>query len=234
MSYKGLRGSTLKRAELLQLLAASTVKAQAAVPDHPLRVAIDGIDAAGKSTLADELATALAALGKAIIRASVDDFQYPRARRYQRGKESPEGYYLDAFDLEAFKTQLLIPLGTGGDRHYRSAVFDYRGDSPLLVERSTAADEAILLVDGVFLLRPELRDYWDFSIFVEVTFNTCLARASQRDRELFGSAEHVQRRYLTRYIPAQKLYLEQCQPQRAADLLVLNDDPADPALRLPD
>jgi uridine kinase len=31
--------------------------------------------------------------------------------------------------------------------------------------------DAILLFDGIFLHRPELRPYWDFSIFLAVNFN---------------------------------------------------------------
>jgi hypothetical protein len=60
-------------------------------PPHPLRMAIDGIDAAGKTTLADELAELLAPLDRPVIRASVDSFHRPRDERYRRfGALSPE------------------------------------------------------------------------------------------------------------------------------------------------
>ena len=49
---------------------------------HPIRVAIDGVDAAGKTTLADELVSPVRALGRTVIRASVDDFYNPREIRY--------------------------------------------------------------------------------------------------------------------------------------------------------
>ncbi len=49
---------------------------------HPIRVAIDGVDAAGKTTLADELVSPMRALGRTVIRASVDDFHNPREIRY--------------------------------------------------------------------------------------------------------------------------------------------------------
>ena len=57
-----------------------------------LRVGIDGVDGAGKTTLADTLADALEAAGIAVIRASVDGFHHPRAVRYRLGRESPEGF----------------------------------------------------------------------------------------------------------------------------------------------
>ena len=69
------------------------------LPDtHPVRVAVDGIDAAGKTTLADELVPLLETRGRPVIRASLDGFHRPRSARYQRGADSAEGYYLDAFD----------------------------------------------------------------------------------------------------------------------------------------
>ncbi len=80
---------------------------------HPLRVAIDGIDAAGKTTLADTLVQPLEARGKPVIRASIDGFHRPRAERYRQGTDSPVGYYDDSFDYTALRDALLRPLGPG-------------------------------------------------------------------------------------------------------------------------
>ena len=51
----------------------------------PLRVAIDGIDAAGKTTLADKLAPLIEAQGRPVIRASIDGFHRLRSLRYRLG-----------------------------------------------------------------------------------------------------------------------------------------------------
>ena len=51
----------------------------------PLRVAIDGIDAAGKTTLADKLAPLIEAQGRPVIRASIDGFHRLRSLRYRPG-----------------------------------------------------------------------------------------------------------------------------------------------------
>ena len=58
---------------------------------HPVRVAIDGVDAAGKTMLADELTPLIEARGRPAIRASADGFHNPRVIRYRRGADSPEG-----------------------------------------------------------------------------------------------------------------------------------------------
>lgn len=201
----------------------------------PVRVGIDGIDAAGKTTLADELAAALVPRGRPVIRASLDGFHRPRAERYGRfGPLSPDGFYLDAFDYAAIRAVLLRPLGPAGDRRYRRAIFDVERDAPLAPEWLTAADDAILLADGVFALRPELAAAWDFRIFVAIAPATSLARALVRDLALLGSAEAVRERYERRYLPAQARYLATVRPHDLADAVVGNDDPARPTLRFRD
>src|SRR5262245_38324174 len=69
--------------------------------EHPVRVAVDGIDAAGKTTLANALVKPLSRLGREVIRASIDGFHHPKRLRHMRGKDSPAGYYYDSFDYEA-------------------------------------------------------------------------------------------------------------------------------------
>lgn len=195
---------------------------------HPVRVAIDGVDAAGKTTFADELATEIESLGRRTIRASVDGFHNPAAVRRRRGAFSPEGYFHDSFNYPALVDVLLRPLGPDGTRVYRRAIFDFRSDTAIESPTEQATDDAVLVFDGVFLLRPELRDYWDFSVFLRADFDVTLKRAEQRDLALFGSIEEVRRRYLERYIPGQRLYLASAQPELHASVVIDNNNPAAP------
>jgi len=66
---------------------------------HPTRVAIDGPPAAGKTTVADDLAAVLRTQGREVIRATIDDFLLPRAQRYARGEYSAEGCYYDTMTI---------------------------------------------------------------------------------------------------------------------------------------
>ena len=122
-----------------------------------------------------------------------------------------------------------MPLGPGGSLRYRRAVFDFRADSPLKAAVEEAPFDAVLLFDGVFLLRPELCEYWDFAIFVHADFEVTVRRAEVRDRELFGSAATVRNRYQQRYIPGQRLYLFEVEPERRANV-VINNTPDHPRL----
>jgi uridine kinase len=197
---------------------------------HPVRVAIDGADAAGKTVLADELGAVLADRGRDVIRASIDGFHRPRAERYRRGRDSPIGYYEDSFDYQLVRRILLDPLGPGGDRTYRTKAFDHRVDQPDRDRPATARANSILLFDGIFLSRPELNPCWDFRIFVAVEFEEILRRVAVRDLALLGSVGEVERLYRVRYIPAQQHYFDVARPAETADVVFWNDNPQSPTL----
>jgi uridine kinase len=75
--------------------------------DHPIRVGIDGHSAAGKTTLADELATTLR--GKTVrpvLRITIDHFKRHVDLRTQYPPGSPESYYFEMFDVDAIRDEL--------------------------------------------------------------------------------------------------------------------------------
>jgi uridine kinase len=195
---------------------------------HPTRVAVDGPPAAGKTTLADELAAVLRAEGRDVIRATIDDFLFPRARRYPRGEYSAEGCYFDTHDHGALNRVLLDPLGPGGDRRFQPAVYDRTADTVLSPPVTTAPADAVLVFDGVFLMRPELIDRWELRVFVSTALEKTVDRAVIRERRVSSRAD-VERRWRERYIPSQQLYFERVRPTERADIIVHNDDPRQPA-----
>jgi len=232
-----LMAEELMADELVAGLAVE-VTALAAVRSRVL-VGVDGPDAAGKTTLADRLAAALgtrnvgsvkdATGAPAVIRASVDRFHRPRAERYRRGEASPEGYYRDSFDLPALLDRCLRPFRAGAAR-IRAACFDHRDDEEVSASTVDVPVRAVLVVDGVFLLRPELRDQWDLSVYLTVPEHAILRRAVARDSALFGSVAETERRYRERYLPGQALYRAEADPEAAAHLVVDNTDPAAPVV----
>jgi uridine kinase len=222
-----IRRPTMTRRTLIEILSQQIAQIQR---PHPVRVAIDGIDNAGKTTLADELGQELRKIDRHVIRTSIDCFHRPRHERYRRGTLSPKGYFNDSFDLDVLKDNLLKPLGPAGDLHYVETSFDFHKDIPVERVIKNAETNAILLFDGVFLLRSELNAFWDFSIFLHVSFKTALNRALKRDGKLFGNAQETAKRYRQRYIPGQKLYLKAVNPQQLADIIVDNNDPENPMI----
>lgn len=213
------------RDEMLSRLAEAVGSVK--VP-HPTRVAIDGPPAAGKTTLADDLAAALRAMGRDVIRATIEGFLFPQAQRYRRGEYSPESCYLDTHDYEALNRVLLDPLGPGGSRWFQGAVYDRSTDTALAPPATIAHADAVLLFDGVFLLRPDLADRWDLRIFVATSFEETVDRALIRERAV-ASAADIERRWRERYIPSQRSYFAAVHPVDNADIVVHNDDPQQPA-----
>ncbi len=202
---------------------------------HPIRVAIDGVDGAGKTVMADQLVHPIERLGRSTIRASVDGFHNPRDVRYRRGADSPQGFYHDSYNYSRLIEYVLEPLGPGGSRLYRSAAFDHRTDSVVQTPLLHAPDYAVLLLDGIFLHRPELRDYWDFSLFLRVNFDVTWSRMLDRDGP--GNAarsEDVLRpfrqRWEDRYVRGQELYLSEAEPERWASVVIDNNVPGDAEL----
>jgi uridine kinase len=192
---------------------------------HPLRVAIDGVDGAGKTCLADELVAPLVNMGRFVIRASIDGFHYPWDLRYKRGADSPDGYYLDSFQNDALLDELLIPLGPGGSRNYRSKIYDFKSETHITEPLKEAPRDSVLLFDGVFLLRPELIYHWDYKIFVDVDFERSVERALSRDISILGGEiekNSLRQRYKERYVPGQKVYLKGVKPEEKADLVIEN------------
>jgi uridine kinase len=198
--------------------------------DRPLRVGIDGVDGAGKTTLADELAPLVEAHDRHVLRASVDDFHRPRDARYRRGELSPDGFYFDTFDYDAVRAQLLDPLGSRGRRRVRTRSWDHATDTPVQDEWSTVPDDVVLLCDGVFLHREDLVDAWDLTVFVAASIDVAVERGVQRDAARMPSAEATRERYRLRYTPAQRRYLEEQRPYDQAHFVLENTDPSSPVL----
>jgi uridine kinase len=107
---------------------------------------------------------------------------------------------------------------------YRRAVFDYRVDSEIDVGAAEADSASVLLFDGVFLHRPELRECWDVSIFLEAPFEVTARRLA--DRAADGAGDGWQ----DRYVEGQKIYLRECDPAACADIIVDYRDLASPVV----
>ncbi|WP_198320494.1 uridine kinase [Actinosynnema pretiosum] len=212
-----------ERARLLGRLAGHVAALR---PGGIARVAVDGVDGAGKTTFADHLAAALAPLGRPVVRAGVDDFHHPRALRHRRGGHDPEGFFADSYDYPALRRALLDPLAPGGDRLVRTAVFDHTADRPVERAPRLVPADAVLLLDGIFLHRDELAPLWDCGIFLRASFAVTAPRMAGRD----GSHPDPGHPSNRRYVEGQRRYLSRCHPEGRACAVVDHDDLRAPAL----
>ena len=162
-------------------------------------LAIDDIDGAGTTTFADALATRMGRSGHSVFRASIENFHRPREAWDLGGKGSAEGFYRDSFDYDLFRRVLVEPFRMGGSTGFVPAAFDMERNTPVEMEWETGPKDATLIVDGAFLNRPELRDLWNFSVWLEA------------DR---GPADE-----------GQALYLVEASPRLRATAIVDNSNP---------
>ncbi len=128
-------------------------------------VAIDGVE--GTRAFADELAEAYRRADHPVFRASLDDFQRPRAARELRGANSPEGYYFDRYDLATLQRVLIEPFRLAGSTGFQTAAFDAARDVERESKWLTGPADATLILDGPFLQRPGLRGQFNFTAYLE-------------------------------------------------------------------
>jgi uridine kinase len=209
-----------RRKEFLSAIVALIPVPQGDGPN--LIIGIDGVDGSGKTTLADELA----ALMPTSTRVSIDGFHHVRERRYRRGRSSPEGFWLDSYDYERFRREVIEPFRCGNGT-YLPVGHDVDSDRLLTGPRRDVPRGRVLLIDGIFLHRPELVDAWDLSIFLDVPFAESVGRMSVRDG-LPPDPDAVEN---ARYVGGQKLYLAECRPADRATILVDYEDLDRPIIR---
>jgi uridine kinase len=188
-------------------------------------VGIDGVDGAGKTTLADELAAELRKRGRTVVRISLDGFHNAAEIRHRRGRDDPEGFFRDSYDYGAFVRLVLEPFARRAGE-YVAAVYGWREERPVSRSPEPVPPDAVLIVDGIFLHRDELAAWWDFSVWLEVPFDVSIPRGAARG---YGHPDpgHPANR---RYVEGQRLYVAECDPARRASVLVRNADLAAPTV----
>ena len=222
MQYITLNESENK-AKLLMAEVAQNIAMQAFDSERPFIVGVNGIDGSGKTMLSTELHRQLEAQGLPVTIVHIDDFTQPRSRR-AASNDPIEHYYNNTFDIDTLRNAVLAPLVAR--RQLGSVLLRHESphDPSQLVEHSYSfsGGPSVVIVEGVFVFRPELADYFDTKIFVDIPLSEMRQRAIERDVPRFGFG--VLKKYLTRYLPAQTRYLEVVRPFDIADIVINNTD----------
>jgi uridine kinase len=171
-------------------------------PEGVLLVGIDGRGGAGKSTVARALA---AALDDAAV-VEFDDFYRPSATRLPPGDPDIGGN----FEWRRLRDQVLAPLARGEEARYQR--YDWGSDS--MAEWHAVPARGIVVIDGNYSTREELRSFYGFRIWVEAPRELRLARGLAR-----GGLD-TRDRWLGEWMPEEERYLETQEPQRFADLVI--------------
>lgn len=163
-------------------------------------VAIDGLGGAGKSTLAMELGETLDTFS--IV--ALDDFYRPVAVAL-----APEQACDTYFDWQRLRDTVLAPLSRNS-QHACYQRYDWVSDA--LAEWHEVSPGGVVIVEGVYSTRPELRPRFDVTVFVDTPREERLARMLDR---LYNDVAWVER-----WMAAEDWYLEHMRPLDHVDLVV--------------
>jgi uridine kinase len=89
----------------------------------------------------------------------------------------------------------------------------------------------VLLVDGIFLQRPELDSAWDAALFVDVPFTVSVPRGNARFPGLHDPDPEAESN--ARYVRGQRIYLAEVRPRARATWVIDNTDLRRPRVHLP-
>jgi len=171
-----------------------------------LFVAIDGGAGAGKSMLARGIREHLESVS--ILR--TDDFFRP-LNEHPIAQLPAEKLYELYFQWDRMRDEALIPLHGGKTVKFQR--YDWSADS--LLDWVSVEPNEIVLVEGVFSSRPELRPMLDAIIVVDAPRDERLRRVLARDPNSVSD-------WLSAWMSAEDWYLNQVRPQDTADLLLLS------------
>lgn len=162
-------------------------------------VAIDGMAAAGKSTLGDLL---VKRYGCTLIH--MDDFFLPPELR------TPERFAVPGGNVhyERFREQVLTGLASGTDFMYDR--FDCHTMS--YAEKISVNQKHLTVIEGAYALHPSLRDFYDLKVFYPVEPDEQLRRIRKRN----GEACLV--RFRDKWIPLENSYITACAVRECCDL----------------
>jgi uridine kinase len=190
-------------------------------PGRPVLVAVDGVDGAGKTVFADQLAEVVVGTGRfgTVVRASVDGFHHPRAHRHAHGRTG-KTFWSRSYDYPALLRELVTPWRSGPGSTYRTAVRDVGSDRTLDLPEAIVPEGGLLVFDGIFAQRDELHGSWDLAVFLDVPFEVSVSRMARRD----GSVDDPAHPDQARYVEGQRIYLATCDPRGRADVVVDNSE----------
>ncbi len=164
-------------------------------------IAIDGRCAAGKTTLAAELAEQL---GGDVIH--MDDFFLPPKLRTPERRSEPGGNV----HYERFLTEVIPKLASGEAFSYQR--FDCSRMAP--GDRIPVQNNGFVFVEGAYSCHPVLGNYMDRKVFLDID------RVNQTERIRGRNGEDRLQDFLQLWIPLEEAYFQAFSVEENADYII--------------
>jgi uridine kinase len=202
--------------------ALSTIlEKRARIPSsESMLVAVSGIDGSGKGYVTSQIVAGLRHQGVNVVGVNIDGWLNLPHKRFN--KEHPaEHFYHHAIRFEDMFERLVLPLKRSRSVHvemdfaeetateYRKHIYDFRNVD-------------VIVLEGIYLLKKEFLKHYDWTLWVECSFETALERALKRSQEHLPP-EETKRAYRTIYFPAQEVHFRIDAPKTVADFILVND-----------
>jgi uridine kinase len=195
-------------------------KRHRASTDESLLVAVSGIDGSGKGFVTSLIVDGLRQEGLNAVSVNIDGWLDLPSRRFNAGQPA-EHFYRHAIRFEEMFERLILPL-----KRRRSI----RLQANLVEETASVFHQYVyefqsvdvIVLEGIYLLKRTLREYYDLALWVECSFETALVRALRRAQEGL-SLDATIHAYQTIYFPAQYIHFALDDPRAAADAILDND-----------
>lgn len=181
-------------------------------------VGIDGLGGAGKSTIVNSLKLQLQNENYPTYILHIDDFIHPKHIRYDNTKEEWYCYYNIQWRYDYLVEEILSPIKKGKTINKTIELYN-KENNKYLLQSLYIPYGSILILEGVFLQRKELKNYLDFVIYLDVPQDVRLNRVLIRDSYI-GELEDIKNKYERRYFPAENKYLLEYSPIETADFVL--------------
>jgi NADPH-dependent ferric siderophore reductase len=179
-----------------------------------VRLALDGPAPARPVALAQDVATRLRVRGRAVVVVAAADFLRPASVRLEFGRQDPDEFLDSWLDEAGLRREVLEPAGPDGSGRVLPRLWDAAADRAFRDGYTVLPPDGVVLLAGALLLGRGLPV--DLAVHLRMSA-AALARTLPADERWT--------------LPAYERYDAERRPARAADLLVLADHPARPAVR---
>jgi hypothetical protein len=120
-------------------------------------------------------------------------------------------------DFKRFEKEVLVPFTEGKNPIYYSK-FDW--DNNVVMDPTKIDHQGFLVVEGVGILRPELKKYYALAIWVDCPIEEAVRRGKKRDREVWHNPKDELWEGIWKKNDLE--YYEEFKPKDNADLIVDN------------
>ncbi|MEW6131404.1 MAG: uridine kinase [Acidobacteriota bacterium] len=189
--------------------------------DKPcLLTTITGIDGSGKTFLSKQVVEELRQQGLNAILLHLDEWHNPAHIRFSESNPA-ENFYRQGLRFDELFELLVLPLKRHRALHLEVELLRVPEETTYQ-HTYDFADVEIILLEGIFMLQKKFREHFDWSVWIDCSFETALERALERNQEHLSQADII-RDYHRIYFPAQQIHFERDAPRAFADEIIPND-----------